>query len=116
MNVQKMGKEKKRQLLLQVGERLDRCRMCHYVKPHNIEICEGCPNYEEINNLRKQLFPDRSRDFSNKQIQSILKKGDMINRNELEYLLTVKVPIRVIADRLNMGVRELNHLIDSLGI
>lgn len=116
MTIPKIEKDKKIELLQQVGGCLDRCRMCHYVKPHRIEICEGCPTYEEINNLRKQLFPDRTKDFSNSRIQNILKKGQLITKNDLEYLLAVKVPIRVIADRLDMGVRELNQIIDSLGI
>ena len=116
MSIPKLEKEKKIELLQRVGGCLDKCRLCHYAKPHRIEICEGCPNYEEINKIRKQLFPDRAKDFSNTQIQNILKKGQLINKNELEYLLAVKVPIRVIADRLDMGVRELNQLIESLGI
>ena len=116
MKIEKMDKQKKKELLQQVGECLDRCRMCHYVKPHNIEICEGCPLYEEISELRAQLFPDRKSDFRNKRVQAILEKGPDITKNELEYLIYVKVPNRVIADRLDMGVRELNRLLESLGI
>lgn len=112
----KMDKQKKRALLLQVGECLDQCRKCYYGKHPNIEICETCPIYEQISGLRKELFPNRKQDFSNKRIQAILEKGPDITKHELEYLIYVKVPNRVIADRLEMGVRELNRLIESLGI
>ena len=116
--MKKMDRQQKRALLLQVGECLDHCRRCHYGKhPHlDIEICELCPVYEEINELRKRLFPNRKEDFSNKRIQAILEKGPYISKSELEYLIHVKVPNRVIADRLEMGVRELNKMIDSLGV
>ena len=112
----KMNKQQKRALLLQVGECLDHCRKCYYGKHPDIEICEACPIYEQISGLRKQLFPNRKEDFSNKRIQAILEKGPDITKNELEYLIYVKVPNRVIADRLDMKVKELNKLIDSLGI
>ena len=114
----KMDKKQKHELLVQVGECLDQCRKCYYGKHPNvdIEICELCPVYEQISSLRKQLFPNRKEDFSNKRIQSILEKGPDITKNELEYLIYVKVPNRVIADRLEMRVKDLNKLIDSLGI
>ena len=114
----KMDKQKKRALLLQVGGCLDHCRKCYYGKHPNVdmEICDMCPVYEQLSGLRKELFPNRKQDFSNKRIQAILEKGPDITKHELEYLIYVKVPNRVIADRLEMGVRELNKLIDSLGI
>ena len=113
-----MDKQQKRALLLRVGECLDYCRRCHYGKhPHvDIEICEVCPVYEEISRLRESLFPNRKEDFSNRKIQAILEKGPDISKSELEYLIYVKVPNRVIADRLEMRVKDLNRLIEHLGI
>lgn len=112
----KMDKRRKHELLVQVGECLDRCRRCHYGKHPDLEICDLCPVYLEISGLRNELFPNRKEDFANKRIQSILEKGPDITKSELEYLICVKVPNRVIADRLDMGVRDLNKLIDFLGI
>ena len=116
--MKKMDRRKKHELLVQVGECLDKCRKCYYGRHPNldIEICEVCPIYEEIDGLRAELFPNRKEDFRNRRIQAILEKGPDISKSELEYLLYVKVPNRVIADRLEMRVKDLNRLIESLGI
>lgn len=116
--MRKMDRRQKHELLVQVGECLDHCRRCHYGKHPNldIEICEVCPVYEEISALRERLFPNRKEDFSNRKIQAILEKGPDISKSELEYLIYVKVPNRVIADRLEMRVKDLNRLVEHLGI
>ena len=114
--MKKLDKQVNHELLVQVGACLDRCQRCHYVSPLKWEICEGCPNYEEISDIRARLFPERKKDFQNKKIQSILAKGDLINKTELEYLLVANVPVRVIADNMDVTVKELKSMIDSVGL
>ena len=114
--MKKASKHERQRVRLQVIESLDRCRRCHYGNQGITSFCEICPTYELLRKHAGELCPDRSNEYTQKNARIILEKGQLITKNDLAYLIAARVPNRLIADRMDIGVRELNQMIERLGI
>lgn len=116
MKQKKKPAAERQRLRLQVIDCLDRCRRCQYGDGAISAFCEICPTYQEMRGLCEALCPDRSHEYAPANVRAVLEKGPAMGKNDLEYLIAARVPNRMIADRMQVGVRELNRIIENLGI
>lgn len=55
-------KKERTRLMWEVGDILDYCQQsCKYAKSSTLKHCEGCPQYESLQAIRKVLDPQHQR-------------------------------------------------------